>query len=106
MVKAGRVNGPRSLSAGVQWRGLLRGFGRWRPQAIAAAYALSLLSACAVGPNFKVPPAPEGAGYTPEAHPAPAVASDGGAAQWYTASTSVPGGTPLKLSVMDTSTTL
>ena len=58
---------------------------------MAAAYALLLLSACAVGPDFKVPPAPEGAGYTPEAHPAPAVASDGGAAQRFEPGRDIPG---------------
>jgi NodT family efflux transporter outer membrane factor (OMF) lipoprotein len=77
----------------VQQRALLRGFGRYRPQAMAAAYALLLLSACAVGPDFKVPSAPEGAGYTPEAHPAAAMASDvaGGDSQRFEPGRDIPG---------------
>jgi NodT family efflux transporter outer membrane factor (OMF) lipoprotein len=60
---------------------------------MAATYALLLLSACAVGPDFKVPAAPEGAGYTPEAHPAATVTSDvgGGASQRFQAGRDIPG---------------
>ena len=93
MVKSGRVKGPRSLSAGARRRGLLGGFGRVRPQATAATCALLLLSACAVGPDFKVPPAPAEAGYTPEAHPAATVTSDvaGGTSQRFEAGRDIPG---------------
>jgi NodT family efflux transporter outer membrane factor (OMF) lipoprotein len=60
-----------------------RPFGVYVPTAAGAALALLVLSACAVGPDFKVPPAPEGAGYTPEAQPATtaSVGVAGGAAQ-------------------------
>lgn len=61
-------------------------------QAAAAAAALAL-SACAVGPDFKVPSAPAVTGYTPEAHPAPTVASAvaGGAQQTFAAGGDIPG---------------
>jgi NodT family efflux transporter outer membrane factor (OMF) lipoprotein len=51
------------------------------------------LSACAVGPDFKVPPAPAVTGYTPELHPAPTVASNvaGGAQQRFDAGRDIPG---------------
>ncbi len=93
MVKSGRVKGSRSPSAGVQRRGLSRGFGWLKPRAAAGTFALLLLSACAVGPDFKVPPAPAGAGYTPEPHPAATVASDvtGGVSQGFDAGRDIPG---------------
>jgi outer membrane protein TolC len=52
-----------------------------------------LLSACAVGPDFKVPPAPTGAGYTPEGHAAATVASDstGGLSQRFDVGRDIPG---------------
>jgi len=51
------------------------------------------LSACAVGPDFKVPLAPAGAGYTPESHPAATAAIDvgGGASQRFDAGADIPG---------------
>jgi NodT family efflux transporter outer membrane factor (OMF) lipoprotein len=57
------------------------------------AVSLSLLAACAVGPDFKVPSAPPGAGYTPEAHLAPTAAADttGGAAQTFVTGRDIPG---------------
>ncbi len=51
-----------------------RYFGPYGPPAMAGLFALALLSACAVGPDFKTPPAPPDAGYAPEAHPAATVA--------------------------------
>ena len=52
-----------------------------------------ILSACAVGPDFAVPPAPPVAGYTPEGHPettvSAAVAS--GAAQKFEIGRDIPG---------------
>jgi NodT family efflux transporter outer membrane factor (OMF) lipoprotein len=53
---------------------------------------LLLLSACAVGPDFKVPPAPDGAGYTPEARPAAtaAVGGPGGASQRFDVGRDIP----------------
>ncbi len=55
--------------------------------------ALLLVSACAVGPDFKVPPAPPVSGYTPELHPAPTVGSagPGGASQQFDIGRDIPG---------------
>jgi len=55
--------------------------------------ALLLVSACAVGPDFKPPPAPPVSGYTPEAHPASTAAVDvaGGASQRFDAGRDIPG---------------
>jgi NodT family efflux transporter outer membrane factor (OMF) lipoprotein len=52
-----------------------------------------LLSACAVGPDFKVPAAPAAAGYTPEATPAAtaAIAVHGGAPQRFALGRDIPG---------------
>jgi NodT family efflux transporter outer membrane factor (OMF) lipoprotein len=60
---------------------------------MAGAFALFLVAACAVGPDFKVPPAPAASGYTPEAKPAAtaAVAVAGGAAQRFEAGRDIPG---------------
>ena len=57
------------------------------------AAALSLLGACAVGPDFSVPPAPPGSGYTPEAHLAPTASADvpGGATQRFVMGHDIPG---------------
>jgi NodT family efflux transporter outer membrane factor (OMF) lipoprotein len=56
-------------------------------------FALFLVTACAVGPDFKVPPAPSGAGYTPEVHPAATTAIDvaGGASQRFDSARDIPG---------------
>jgi NodT family efflux transporter outer membrane factor (OMF) lipoprotein len=43
--------------------------------------AVLLLSACAVGPDFKVPEPPPVSGFTPEAHPAATAASGGAGGQ-------------------------
>jgi NodT family efflux transporter outer membrane factor (OMF) lipoprotein len=66
------------------------------PSASAAVGGIAmvlLLSACAVGPDFKVPAPPPVSGFTPEAHPAAAVASDGagGAAQQFDLGRDIPG---------------
>lgn len=57
------------------------------------AAALSLLGACAVGPDFSVPPAPPGSSYTPEAHLAPTASADvsGGATQRFVMGRDIPG---------------
>jgi len=57
------------------------------------AVSLSLLAACAVGPDFAVPPAPPGSGFTPEVHPAPTASADvpGGAAQRFLTGRDIPG---------------
>jgi len=67
--------------------------GRRRPAAAAAVPALLLLSACAVGPDFRVPSAPLGAGYTPELHAAATPASDiaGGGSQKFDVGRDIPG---------------
>jgi len=70
---------------------LARGhLGAW---AIGGTLALTLLSACAVGPDFKVPSAPLNAGYTPETHPAatPAIGVAGGQSQRFENGRDIPG---------------
>jgi NodT family efflux transporter outer membrane factor (OMF) lipoprotein len=66
---------------------------RSRACAIGGTLALALLSACAVGPDFKVPAAPNDAGYTPELHPAatPAIGVAGGESQRFEAGRDIPG---------------
>ncbi len=56
-------------------------------------FALLLLSACAVGPDFKAPLAPAAAGYTPEAHPAAtaSVSVAGGDSQKFEPGRDIPG---------------
>lgn len=58
----------------------------------AAVLALSVLSACAVGPDFSPPPAPPVAGYTPEGSPAPTASAPvaGGAMQKFDAGRDIP----------------
>jgi NodT family efflux transporter outer membrane factor (OMF) lipoprotein len=55
--------------------------------------SLSLLAACAVGPDFAPPPAPPVAGYTPDTPPATTAATDvsGGAAQKFVMGRDIPG---------------
>ena len=79
---------PSSLAGAKQGHG----GGRYGPPAV-GALVLSLLSACAVGPDFKVPPAPLGAGYTPEIHPAATIAAGGagGTSQRFDAGRDIPG---------------
>ena len=76
----------------------VRGFGVFASKAAGAAFplwALSLLalSACAVGPDFAVPPAPQVSGYTPEGQPAATVSVDiaSGAAQRFDTGRDIPG---------------
>ena len=66
-----------------------RGFDK----AAAAALSVLVLSACAVGPDFVAPPAPTGAGFTPEKAPATTASTDvaGGAAQRFAAGRDIPG---------------
>ncbi|MGB7890067.1 MAG: efflux transporter outer membrane subunit [Xanthobacteraceae bacterium] len=58
-----------------------------------AMLSLLALSACAVGPDFASPPAPEVSGYTPEAKPAATVSADvaAGASQQFAISRDIPG---------------
>jgi NodT family efflux transporter outer membrane factor (OMF) lipoprotein len=73
--------------------GELHGGGLFVPSALAVPLMLLLLSACAVGPDFKVPAAPAAAGYTPEASPAATAAIDapGGASQRFDLGGDIPG---------------
>jgi len=87
------------VSGPLQWRSVplalvrkacvARGFGASQ----AAALSLWALSACAVGPDFVVPPAPTGADFTPEKAPATTASTDvaGGAAQRFLAGRDIPG---------------
>ena len=78
-----------------RWRGVSadRGFGSLRPRAVLAALSLLTLAACAVGPDFVAPQAPQGAGYTPEGQPAATASADvaGGAAQKFDMGRDIPG---------------
>jgi NodT family efflux transporter outer membrane factor (OMF) lipoprotein len=60
---------------------------------VAAIVSLSLLAACAVGPDFAPPPAPAVSGYTPETKLAPTAAAPvaGGAAQNFATGRDIPG---------------
>jgi NodT family efflux transporter outer membrane factor (OMF) lipoprotein len=76
----------------------VRGFGVFASKAAGAAlslWTLSLLalSACAVGPDFAVPPAPAVSGFTPEGQPAATVSVDiaSGAAQRFDIGRDIPG---------------
>ena len=57
------------------------------------ALSLLALSACAVGPDFAIPPAPQVSGYTPEGQPAATVSVDieSGAAQKFATGRDIPG---------------
>ena len=79
--------------AGAQRNGLLARFGVFRPQAASVMLSLLLLAACAVGPDFAVPPAPPVAGYTSDNPPAATVAAEvsGGAAQHFVPGRDIPG---------------
>jgi NodT family efflux transporter outer membrane factor (OMF) lipoprotein len=70
-----------------------RVFGLFTPIAAVAALAFLALSACAVGPDFVLPPAPPVSGYTPEGQPATTAAIDvaGGAAQHFAFGRDIPG---------------
>ena len=70
----------------------VRGFGVFASKAAGVALSLAL-SACAVGPDFAVPPAPAVSGYTPEGQPAATVSVDiaGGAAQRFDSGRDIPG---------------
>jgi len=69
------------------------GFGVFASKATVAALSLLALSACAVGPDFAVPPAPPVASYTPEGQPAATVSVDiaSGAAQRFDSGRDIPG---------------
>src|SRR5205085_8477201 len=59
----------------------------------AALLALALISGCAVGPDFKPPPAPEVTGYTKGRMPRTTAAAGGadGAAQYFAVDRDIPG---------------
>ena len=62
-------------------------------RAVGAALSLLLLAACAVGPDFAVPPAPPVGGYTSDTPPATTTAAEvsGGAAQQFFMGRDIPG---------------
>ena len=85
---------PRARSSALaQQAGGVRGFGVFASKAAGAALSLLALSACAVGPDFAVPPAPPVSGYTPEGRPAATTSVDiaGGAAQKFDSGRDIPG---------------
>jgi len=61
----------------------LADLGWFWPRAAGVVLSFLLSAACAVGPDFKPPPAPPVSGYTPEAHLAPTTTANvaGGSAQ-------------------------
>jgi NodT family efflux transporter outer membrane factor (OMF) lipoprotein len=67
--------------------------GASKPRSAAAVLSLLVLAACAVGPDFVAPPAPPGAGYTPEGHLAATASTDvaGGAEQKFDIGRDIPG---------------
>ena len=67
--------------------------GASKPRSAAAVLSLLVLAACAVGPDFVAPPAPPGAGYTPEGHLAATASADvaGGTAQKFDIGRDIPG---------------
>jgi len=69
--------------AGARHVRYLADLGWFWPRAAGVVLSFSLSAACAVGPDFKPPPAPPVSGYTPEAHLAPTTTANvaGGAAQ-------------------------
>jgi NodT family efflux transporter outer membrane factor (OMF) lipoprotein len=71
----------------------VRGFGMVVPKAAGAALTFLALAACAVGPDFAVPPAPSVSGYTPEGRPAATTSVDisGGVAQRFDIGRDIPG---------------
>jgi NodT family efflux transporter outer membrane factor (OMF) lipoprotein len=71
----------------------VRGFGVFASKAAGAALSVLALSACAVGPDFAVPPAPAVSGYTPEGQFATTVSVDiaGGVAQKFDSGRDIPG---------------
>jgi NodT family efflux transporter outer membrane factor (OMF) lipoprotein len=94
----GQWHGRERRSAFAQKACGVRGFGVFASNAAGTAFsllALSLLalSACAVGPDFAVPPAPPVSGYTPEGRPAATTSVDiaGGAAQKFDIGRDIPG---------------
>jgi NodT family efflux transporter outer membrane factor (OMF) lipoprotein len=88
MQSRGRCGAPVWWRVGAAWSAPAR-----RGRAGIGIMAILLLSACAVGPDFKAPEPPPVSGYTPEPHPAATVASGGagGQAQKFVAGRDIPG---------------
>jgi NodT family efflux transporter outer membrane factor (OMF) lipoprotein len=89
----GQWDGRKCPSALVHKARVVCGFGVFASKAAGAALSLLALSACAVGPDFAVPPAPPVSGYTPEGRPAATTSVDiaGGAAQKFDSGRDIPG---------------
>ena len=79
----GQFRWRRRRPAGARHVRYLADLGWFWPRAAGVVLSFSLSAACAVGPDFKPPPAPPVSGYTPEAHLAPTTTANvaGGAAQ-------------------------
>ena len=85
---------PRLRSSGLAQNACgVGGFGVFASKAAAAAVSLLALSACAVGPDFAVPPAPAVSGYTPEGQLATTTSADiaAGAPQKFDTGRDIPG---------------
>jgi NodT family efflux transporter outer membrane factor (OMF) lipoprotein len=84
-----RCGGPGSVRRSV---GVAR-FGVFAPRIACVAAIVASLAGCAVGPDFKPPSAPPGAGYTPETHPAATTGAKGaaGAPQAFVMGRDIPG---------------
>ena len=88
-LRYGRPVGARRANSRAKY---LARFGIFGVRAAVLASSLSLLAACAVGPDFAPPPAPPVAGYTPDTPPATTAATDvnGGAAQKFVMGRDIP----------------
>lgn len=92
-IVAGQFGWRQGRPAGARRAKYLARFAVFRPHAAGPVVSLLLLAACAVGPDFAVPPAPPVDGYTPDTPPAPTVSADvsGGAAQRFVVGRDIPG---------------
>jgi NodT family efflux transporter outer membrane factor (OMF) lipoprotein len=93
LIWVGQLRLRRGWPAGARGAKYLARFGVFGPRVAGLALSLSLLAACAVGPDFAPPPAPAVSGYTPDTPPATTAAADvaGGAAQKFAMGRDIPG---------------
>jgi NodT family efflux transporter outer membrane factor (OMF) lipoprotein len=89
----GQFGWRRGRPAGARRAKYLARFGVFRSRNAGVALSLLSLAACAIGPDFVVPPAPPVAGYTPDTPPTPTTSADvsGGAAQKFVVGRDIPG---------------
>jgi outer membrane protein TolC len=90
-VAEGHLSG-RQAGAGALKAKSLADIAIFGPRVIGSSLSLLLLGACAVGPDFTVPPAPPVSGYTPESKLAPTTAANvaGGAPQRFITGRDIP----------------